>query len=75
VIRAFDIVALTEPIPSEGLDAGDTGTVVEIYNDGQGYDVEFFNALGDTVAVVTVFASQVRALASSDMKHVRVLSA
>lgn len=74
MIKAFDVVALTEPLPEEGLEAGDTGTVVEMYGDAEGFDIEFFNALGDTVAVVTVRASQVRPLSSSDMHHVRVLS-
>jgi hypothetical protein len=74
VIKAFDVVALTEAIPEEGLEAGDTGTVVEIYDGGKGYDVEFFNALGETVTVITLFASQVRPLSSTDMHHVRVLT-
>ena len=73
MIKEFEVVALTEAIPAEGLEAGDTGTIVEIYDNGKGFDVEFVTALGETIAVVTLHAHQVRPLSGSDMSHVRQL--
>ena len=32
---------LTEPVPAEGLEPGDVGTVVHVYADGKAYEVEF----------------------------------
>ena len=74
MFQEFEVVVLTEALPDEGLEAGDTGTVVEIYGNGKGYELEIFNAVGDTIAVVTVFASQIRPLSENDIHHVRVLT-
>lgn len=61
----FTRVILTQDIPAHGLCRGDIATVVEQYkgSSGQepGYELEVFNALGQTVAVVTVRESQIAA--------------
>lgn len=72
MIKAFDIVALIE-IPSEGLEAGDVGTVVVVYDEGAGFEVEFMTVLGDTIAVATVFPHQIELFGVNDMSHVRQL--
>ena len=58
-----------------GLQAGDIGTVVMIHQQGQGYTVEFMTLSGDTVAVVTLPADQVRPIRANEIAHVRELIA
>jgi hypothetical protein len=74
MIKEHDRVVLTVALPSERLEAGDVGTVVHVYRDGQAYDVEFITLDGKTAAVVTLEASQVRAVSSRDITHTRELS-
>ena len=74
MIKEHDRVVLTVPVPSEKLEAGDVGTVVHIYKDGQAYEVEFTTLDGKTAAVVTLEASQVRPVSSRDITHTRELS-
>ncbi len=60
MIKEHERVVLTVPIPAEGLETGDVGTVVHIYKDGLAYEVEFITLAGNTAAVVTLEAAQVR---------------
>ena len=73
MINELDRVVLTEPIPDESLEKGDVGTVVHVYNDGNGYEVEFTMLDGNTAAVVTVEASQVRPISGHEITHAREL--
>lgn len=61
----FSHIVLAVDIPSKDLRRGDFATVVEHYEGrpGQepGYEIEVFNAVGYTVAVVTVRESQIEA--------------
>lgn len=41
MIKEHDRVVLTVPVSTERLEAGDVGTVVHVYRDGQAYEVEF----------------------------------
>jgi hypothetical protein len=41
MIEEHDRVVLNPPVPSERLEAGDVGTVVHVYKDGEAYEVEF----------------------------------
>jgi hypothetical protein len=68
-------VVLTTSLPERGLQAGDIGTVVMVYQDGKGYTVEFMTLSGDTVAVVTVAAEQVRPIRTNEIAHARELVA
>jgi hypothetical protein len=60
MIKELERVVLTEPVPAEGLESGDVGTVVHAYRDGEAFEVEFTTLDGKTAAVVTVEASHVR---------------
>ncbi len=60
MIKEHDIVVLTKDVPDEELLAGDVGTIVTIYKDGKGYEVEFTTPGGETRCVVTVAANMVR---------------
>ena len=71
----YQDVVLLHDIPEEGLCAGDVGTVVERHDvPGRetGYSVEFFDMLGNTVAVVTLPASALRTPTRVDRPAVRV---
>jgi hypothetical protein len=71
--RYKDVVLLRD-VPEEGLCAGDVGTVVERHDvPGRetGYSVEFFDMLGNTVAVVTLPASTLRVPTCADRPAVR----
>ena len=71
MIREHDRVVLVVAVPAEGLVAGDVGTVVHIYRDGEAYEVEFTTLEGKTAAVVTLEASQVRPVSPRDLTHAR----
>jgi hypothetical protein len=73
MIKEHDCVVLTKNLPEESLETGDVGTVVHIHKGGAGYEVEFATLTGETVAVVTVLANQVRPLNRRDLAHAREL--
>ena len=73
MIKEHDTVVLTEDLPNEGLAAGDVGTVVHIHNGGEGYEVEFMTLAGQTIAVASLLARQVRPVSKQDISHVREL--
>lgn len=73
MIKEHDCVVLTENLPEENLEAGDIGTVVHIHDGGAGFEVEFMTLTGETVAIVTLMASQVRPLNRRDLAHTREL--
>jgi len=75
MIKEHDCVVLTKNLPEERLEAGDIGTVVHIHNGGAAYEVEFMTLTGETVAIVTLEASQVRPLNHRDLAHTRQLQA
>jgi hypothetical protein len=72
-IKEHDCVVLTKNLPAENLEAGDVGTVVHIHKGGAAYEVEFVTLAGDTVAVATVEATDVRPVGKRDLNHVREL--
>ena len=74
MIKEHDLVVLVTAVRSEGLVAGDVGTVVHIYHDGQAYEVEFTTLEGKTAAVITVEASQIRSVGHPEISHARELT-
>ncbi len=75
MIEELASVVLTTNLPERGLQAGDIGTVVMVHEEGKGYTVEFITLSGDTVAVVTITAEQVRPIRTNEIAHVRELAA
>ncbi|MBQ0978090.1 MULTISPECIES: DUF4926 domain-containing protein [Micromonospora] len=60
MLELYDVVELREAIPGEELPAGATGAVVHVFNGPPpAYEVEFADADGRTVAMVTLRADQV----------------
>jgi hypothetical protein len=74
-IKEHDCVVLTADLPGENLQAGDVGTVVHIHKDSVAYEVEFMTLAGQTIAVATVEAADVRPIGKRDISHVRELQA
>ena len=75
--QLFEDVVLTKDISEKGLRKGDVATVVEhhpVTNDEDGYSLEVFNALGDTIAVITVAESAIAPLTADEVFSVRSLS-
>ena len=75
MIKEFERIILTEDIPNTELKKGDVGVVVQIYNEGEGYEIEFFALNGDTLAVETLESKQVRPVTNREILHVRDLEA
>jgi hypothetical protein len=75
-VKLFDQVALTRDLPDKGLRRGDVATLVEFVKgrgEAQACVVEVFNALGDTVAVVTVERDALEPLSADEVLSVRRL--
>ena len=77
----FDLysrVALAEDLPERRLRRGDVMTVVDHHVGGPaeepGYSLEVFNAVGETVDVVTVRESQIEPLTADELLTVRSLA-
>jgi hypothetical protein len=76
-IDLFSNVALARDLPNEGLRRGDVATIVEKLpptdaSGGEaGYVIEVFNAIGESIAVVTVPVSAVEPLRASEVLSVR----
>ena len=72
--KLFTDVVLVHDVPEENLCAGDIGTVVERHDVAEiepGYSVQFFDLLGNTVAVVTLPGSALRAPTHADRPAAR----
>jgi hypothetical protein len=70
-----DVILLVD-VPEEGLVIGDIGTIVDAHHVPEletGYTLEFFDLLGNTVAVVTLAASALRAPTAADRPMARHL--
>ena len=75
MIQEQERIVLTTPVTAEKLEAGDVGTVVHVYRDGQAYEVEFLTLDGRTAAVVTLEANQVRPIRAGEITHARDFAA
>jgi hypothetical protein len=74
MIEELSNIVLTCDLPDHGLAAGDIGTVVLVHDEGKGYEVEFVTLDGDTVAVATLRAEQVRPVQHDEIAHARSIA-
>jgi hypothetical protein len=74
MIRELDDVVLECDLPQYGLKRGDVGTVVLVHGHGAGYEVEFTALDGETIAVTTLGAAQLREVDGSEIAHARDLA-
>lgn len=73
----FTRVTLKTDLLNHGLRSGDVATVAEYHPGRPGqepaYSMEVFNAVGNTVGVVTVCESEIEPLTPNTVLHIRVL--
>jgi hypothetical protein len=74
MLKELDLATLKQDLPAAGLEAGDVGTVVFVYDHGQAYEVEFVAADGRTLAVETLRAEQVEPFTGAQILHARRLA-
>ena len=75
MIEELADVVLTCDLPEHGLARGDIGTIVLAHKGGKGYEVEFTTLDGETIAIVTLTADQVRPSKQKEIAHVRDMRA
>lgn len=76
--KLFEEIVLNKDIPGKNLKKGDIATIVEYHpvtGGEDGYSLEVFNALGDTIAVITVPESAIESLTEYEVFSVRSLVA
>jgi hypothetical protein len=76
--KLFEEVVLLEDISEKGLLKGDVATIVEhhaVPGGEDGYSLEVFNVLGDTIAVITLPESAIAPLSENEVFSVRALVA
>ena len=73
MIKEHDRVVLREEVPVQGLKAGGVGTVIDIHKKGEAYEVEFVALDGETLAIATLAASQIRSVQRKEITHARRL--
>jgi Domain of unknown function (DUF4926) len=77
-IELYKEMALKRDVPGRPLRAGDVGTVVEILphptGGPRGVVLEIFNAVGESIAVVTVPETDLEPLTADEVFRVRSLS-
>ena len=71
MINEHSLVVLDCDPPHEKLNRGDVGTVVHVYKGGVGYEVEFVDGGGATVALITVHADAIRPIKAGELLHAR----
>jgi len=75
----YSRVALAVDVPTEGIRRGDVATIVEHHASPTpgvepGYSVEVFNAVGETLSVLTLAESSFEALRRDEVLSVRSLA-
>ncbi len=76
--KLFEEIVLGRDIPEKKLKTGDVATVVEYYpvSGGEdGYSLEVFNTVGDTIAVITLPESAIQSFSEYEIFSVRSLAA
>lgn len=78
MLELYREVALTRDLPEERLKAGDIATLIDFLPHPSGGEdgcvLELFNAIGESIAVMTVPLSAVAALSADEILTVRSLA-
>jgi hypothetical protein len=74
VFKELDTVVLNRDLAEHGLKRGDVGAIVHCHPDGAAYEVEFVNAGGGTVALLTLKPADIRLMAPTEILHARQLA-
>ena len=54
------VILLTDRFKEEGVKTGDIGTIIEVYNNGEAYEVDFSNEKGITIAQIVVLENELK---------------
>lgn len=76
--KLFEEVVLLKDVTEKGLLKGDVATIVEhhpVPDAEDGYTLEVFNVLGDTITVITLPESAIAPLTEKEIFSVRALAA
>jgi hypothetical protein len=73
MFQELDLVVLNRDFPEYGLKEGDIGSIVHCYQPHDSYEVEFVNARGETIALLTLTLVDIRAMDGLEILHVRAL--
>ena len=71
MIAEHSLVVLDCDLDHAKLNRGDVGTVVHVYKNGAAYEVEFVDGGGETIALITVDAKDVRRIMPGEVLHAR----
>ena len=74
MLEEHDRIVLTDDISDFGLKAGDVGTIVHMYPNGEAFEVEFLTLDGNTAALASVLPSQARPVTHTDITHAREIT-
>jgi len=75
MIKELDSVVLAVDLPAHCLKVGDVGTIVHVHVGGKGFEVEFVALDGETVAVASLTAAELRPVRRGEIIHARPLPA
>lgn len=73
-MKELERIVLTQDLPEHGLERGDIGTIVLVHQDAKGFEVEFMTLDGETVAVASLYPSQIRSIEPYEIAHARTLA-
>jgi Domain of unknown function (DUF4926) len=64
MFKLLDVVALVKDIPELGLNRDQEGTILEIYNNGVAFEVDFVDDEGKTIALETIKSEYLKLIES-----------
>ena len=71
MLKEHSQVVLKKPLPSLGLEPGDVGVVISVYERGSAYEVEFLTVDGHTIGLQTIDAKDLRPAIGNAVVHER----
>ena len=60
--KLLDVITLMVDLPEENLWCGQVGTIVEIYENGKAFEVEFVDTQGKTYGLLILYPQQIMQL-------------
>jgi hypothetical protein len=73
MIKELDTVVLSHDIEEHALKQGDIGAIVHAYGGDAAFEVEFVTGEGETIAVLTLTAKDIRPMSEREILHAREL--
>ena len=71
MLKEHSQVVLKKSLPSLGLEPGDVGVVINVYEQGSAYEVEFLTMDGHTIGLETIDANDLRPAIGNAVVHER----